>query len=197
MKCCKGPEGNWKTEPPGDPRDIPEGYQASSCQRCCTVISDHLAGNCSHPESRNYGVRFAIARVEPYIGELRASRKGYLNGITEIDELCPICNWFVMRKVEGVETYHHPEECLRRCRIVLKEDGDQWEIKFGTAKEPLPENLCTGGRHTHESWAEYRECYAKLPEKYAFHRELSALRGDKTHELFRVCADIFADHASD
>ena len=102
MKCRKGPEENWETEPPGDPRDIPGGYQANSCEKCCTVVPDHLANDCPHPESRNYGVRFAISRGEPYI--VRAAGqpdRGYLNGITEIEELYPICNWFVMRKVEG------------------------------------------------------------------------------------------------
>ena len=102
-----------------------------------------------------------------------------------------------MRRVEGVEVYHHPDKCLRHCRIVLKGDGIQWEIRFGSIREPLPENLCAGGRHTHESWVEYRKCYAQLPEKYAFHRELHSLRGNKTHELCRKCADIFADHDSD
>ena len=197
MKCRQGSEGRWETEPLGDPRDVPEGYQASPCEKCCTIVPDHLVDDCPHPESCNYGVWFAISRNEPYIGILRAARRGYLNGITEIEELCPICNWFMMRRVEGVEVYHHPEKCLRCCSIVLKEDGIQWEIRFGSIREPIPKNLCAGGRHTHESWAEYRKCYTQLPEKYAFHWELRALRGNKTHELCRKCADIFADHDSD
>ena len=46
-----------------------------------------------------------------------------------------------------------------------------------------PRTFVRKDEHTHESWTEYRECYAKLSEKYAFRRELHALRGDKTHEL--------------
>ena len=183
MKCCQGSEGRWETEPPGDPREVPEGYQASPCEKCCTIVPDHLAEDCPHPESRNYGVRYAITQYEPYIGILWTVRRGYLNGITEIEELCPICNWFMMRRAEDVEVYHHPEKCLRRSRILLKEDKIQWEIRFDTIREPIPKNLCAGERHIHESWAEYRECYAQLQEKYAFHRELRALRGNKKHEM--------------
>ena len=196
MKCCKGPEGNWETEPPGDPQDLPEGYQVSPCENCCTIIPNHSTDNCPHPECCYYGVQFTIARGEPYIMVLQASRRGYLNRITEIDELCPICKWFVMRNIEGVVKYHNPEECLKSCRIVLKEGGDQWEIKFDAGEEPSPVNLCAGGQHAHESWQEYRQCYANLQEKYSLCRELRALRGDKTHELCQVCADIFVDHAN-
>ena len=190
MKCRKGPEGNWEMEPPGDPKDIPEGYQVSPCENCCTAVPNHSTDNCPHPECCNYGVWFAIARGEPYIVVLW----GYLNGITEIDELCPICNWFVMRNI-GVLRHNNPKECLKNCWITLKEGGDQLEIKFDAGKEPSPMNLCVGGQHAHESWQEYRQCYAQLQEKYTLCQEIHALRGDKTHEFCRVCADIFADHA--
>ena len=56
-------------------------------------------------------------------------------------------------------------------------------------------NLCVGGQHAHESWQEYRQCYLQLQEKCTRRWELHALRGDKMHELCRVCADIFTDHA--
>ena len=128
MICRKGSEGNWEREPPGDPQDLPEGYQTSPCENCCIIMPNHSTDNCSHPECCNYGVRFTLARNkpyltrdEPYITRVRASRRRYLNGITEIEELCPICNWFVMRDVEGIVKYHDPEECLKNCQVVLNE----------------------------------------------------------------------------
>ena len=69
MKCRKGPEENWETEPPGDPQDVPGGYQAGFCEKCCTVISDHLADDYPHPESRNCGVQFALSQVLQYASE--------------------------------------------------------------------------------------------------------------------------------
>ena len=91
-----------------------------------------------------------MERGEPYIAQVRASRRRYLNGILDIEELCPICNWFVMRDIEGVARYHDPEECLRNCRVVLNKRGDQWVIKFDEDEESTPVNLCAGGQHAHE-----------------------------------------------
>ena len=115
MKCRKESEGNWEMEPPGDPKDLPEGYQISPCKKCCTIMPNYSTDKCPHPECCNYGARFTIARNEPYIICVRTSRRRYLNGITKLDELCPICNWFAMRDTEGVVRYHNPEECLKNC----------------------------------------------------------------------------------
>ena len=100
-----------------------------------------------------------------------------------------------MWDVDGVVTYHNPEDCLKNCRIILDEHGDRSVIGFDQEGEPSPLSLCAGGQHAHESWQEYRQCYTKLQEKYALCRELRVARGTKTHELRQVCADIFTDHA--
>ena len=194
MKCRRNPDGLWETELPGDPQELPKGYQSSPCENCCTVVPDHFRSNCPHPEFCNFGLRFAIKRVKGYITRIRASQRSYLNGNTDQDELCPVCNWFVMRDVEGVVTYHNPEECLKNCQVILKEHCDQWEIKFDGEDGPLPLGLCTGKEHTHESWQEYEQCYADIQGKCTLHRELHALREAK-NELCQVCVDIFTDHA--
>ena len=196
MICRRGAKRSWETEPPQDPKDLSEGYQISPCENCCTIIPNHSIDNCPHPECRNFGAWFALARGESYVALPWVIKRKFLNGITEIDELCPICNWFVMWRNEGVVRYHDSEKCLRNCCIVLKEQGDQWMIKITQeGEEPLPINICAGGQHTHESWQEYRECYSKMQKKYTFPWELHVLRGNKTHELCWLCADIFADHA--
>ena len=101
----------------------------------------------------------------------------------------------MMRDVDGVVTYYNPKDCLRNCQMILDELGDSWVILFDEGDEPSPLGLCTGGQHAHESWQEYRDCYAKLQEKYTLRKELHVIRGSKTNKLCRVCADIFADHA--
>ena len=126
---------------------------------------------------------------------MRASQRSYLNGITDLDALCPVCNWFVMRDVDGVVTYHNPEDCLKNCQMILDELGDRWVILFDEGDESSPLGLCTGGLHAHKSWQEYGDCYVKLQEKYTLRKELRVIRGNKTNKLCRVCADIFADHA--
>ena len=68
-------------------------------------------------------------------------------------------------------------------------------IKIYEGDDPPPLSLCARGKHAHESWPEYRECYAKLQEMYTYHWELQNLRGTKMHELCQVSVDIFADHA--
>ena len=79
------------------------------------MVPNHSIDNCPHPECCNFGVRFAIARGEAYVAQVRASCRSYLNGITDLEALCPIYNWFVMQDVEGVVTYHNPEDCLKSC----------------------------------------------------------------------------------
>ena len=79
--------------------------------------------------------------------------------------------------------------------MVLDEHGDRWVIKFDQGDESSPLSLCGGGgQHAHESWQEYRQCYTKLQEKYTLCQELCVIRGTKTHELCRTCANIFLDH---
>ena len=158
------------------------------------MVPDHFTNNCPHPEFRNFGVWFAIKRGEGYVAQVRASWRSYLNGITEEEELCLVCNWFVMRVVDGVVTYHNPEECLKNCRVVLKEHGDQWEIKLDREDGPLPLGLCAGKEHGHESWQEYEQCYTDIQRRRTLWRELCVLTG-ATNELCRLCVDIFADNA--
>ena len=180
---------------PGDPQDLREGYKATPCENCCTIVPDHSLDNCPHWKFSNYGVRMAIARGAKCLAQVGASRRSYLNGILEIDVLCPVCNWFIMRDVDGTTTYHNPESCLKNCWMVLNKWGDKWVIKIDEGDEPPPLGLCAGGQHAHESWPEYRKCYTELQETYTYRRELRDLRGTKTHKLCRVCVDIFAHHA--
>ena len=194
MKCYKNQEGCWETEPPGDPQELPEGYQSTYCENCCIVVPNHFTGNCPHPEFCNFGVRFTLIRGEEYISLIRTSHRSYLNGITKEEALCSVCNWFIMWEEGGTVKYHNPKECLKKCRIVLREHGDQWKIKFDEADEASPLGLCAGGEHAHESWQEYKNCYAEMQGKHHLQRDLRALRGAKTHELCQVCVDIFVDH---
>ena len=119
MICHRGPEGNWETEPPGDPQDLPEGYQISPCENCCSIIPNHLTDNCPHPECCNVGAWFAVARGKSYVTLTWTIKRKYLNGIMEVEELCPICNGFMMWMHEGIVRYHDSEKCLRNCRVVL------------------------------------------------------------------------------
>ena len=170
MICQRSQDGEWETQPPGDPQDLPEGYQINPCENCCRVVPNHSLDNCHHLELTNYGVRFAIIRGARCIAPIKASWRGYLNGIVEIEALCPVCNWFIMRDVGGVVTYHNPKSCLKNCRMVLNEQGDKWVIKIDDDKEDesSPLGLCAGGQHAHESWQEYKKCYADLQEKYTY-----------------------------
>ena len=197
MICQRNQDGEWETQPPGDPQDLLEGYQVNPCENCCRIVPSHSLDNCPHPEFSNYGVRFAIIRGARCVAPIRASQRSYLNGIVEIEALCPVCNWFIMRDVGGVVTYHNPQSCLKNCRMVLNEQGDKWVIKIDDDEEDESSllSLCADGQHAHKSWQEYRKCYAELQEKYTYHQELRTLRGNTTHELCRVCVDIFADHA--
>ena len=195
MICQRNRDGEWEMQPPRDPQDLLEGYQVNPCENCCRIVPNHSLDNCPHSECSNYRARFAIVRGARCVAQIRASRRGYLNGIIEIEALCPVCNWFIMRDVGGVVTYHNPESCLKNCRMVLNEQGDKWVIKIDDGDESSPLSLCAGGQHAHKSWQEYRKCYAELQEKYTYRRELRALRGTKTLELCWVCVDIFADHA--
>ena len=157
-------------------------------------MSDHSLDNYPESEFSDYGVRFAIVRGVRCLAEIGASQRSYLNGILEIEALCPVCNWFIMRDVDGVTTYHNPKTCLKNCQMVLNESGDEWVIKIYKGDEPPPLGLCAGGQHAYDSWPEYRKCYSDLREKYACQRKLRDLRGTKTHNLCQVCVDIFADH---
>ena len=143
-------------------------------------MPNHSLDNCPDPEYSNYRARFAIVRGAECVAQIRTSRRGYLNGIIETEALCPVCSWFIIRDVDGVMTYHNPESCLKNCRMVLNEQGDRWVIKIDDGDELSPLSLCTGGQHAHESWLEYRKCYAELQEKYTYRWELHALRGTKT-----------------
>ena len=194
MKCYKNLEGHWEMEPPGDPQELPEEYQSTPCENCCVVVPNHFTGNCPHPESRSFGVRFTLMRGEEYISLIRTSRRSYLNRITDEEELCLVCNWFLMRDEGGVITYHNPEQCLKKCRIVLKEQGDQWKKTFHGEGEASPLGLCAGREHAHDSWQEYKKCYAEIQRKCNLWQELHVLRGAKAHGLYWVCADIFVDH---
>ena len=115
MKCHQNPEGKWEMQPPKDPQGLPGGYQTNPCENCCIVVPDHSVDNCPHPEYGNFGVRFAIARGKECVVQVWASRRKYLNGITDLDALCPVCNWFVMQDIDGVVTYHNPKDCLKNC----------------------------------------------------------------------------------
>ena len=106
-----------------------------------------------------------------------------MNGITEEEESCPVCNCSVMREIDGVVTYHKPEDCLERSRIMLMEQEDQWEIRVYDNAKPPPMGVCASREHAHENWQEYRECYSKLKEKFGLCKELHDIRGAKTHEL--------------
>ena len=79
------------------------------------MVPDHFRSNYPHTEFRKFVVWFALKRGEEYITQIKASQRSYLNGITNEEELCPVCNWFVMRDVGGVVMYHNPEECLKNC----------------------------------------------------------------------------------
>ena len=96
MKCHRKADECWETEPPGDPQELPEGYQSSPCENWCTVVPDHLTGDCPHPEFPNFGVLFTLAQGKDLIAQIRTSQRSYLNGITNEEELCPVCNWLVM-----------------------------------------------------------------------------------------------------
>ena len=113
MICKRNQEGEWEMQPPGDLQDLREGYKADPCENCCRIVPDHSLDNCPNPEFSNYGVRFAIVRGTRCLAQIGASRRSYLNGILEIEALCPVCNWFIMRDVDGVMTYHNPETCLK------------------------------------------------------------------------------------
>ena len=151
MKCYQNREGRWETEPPGDPQELPEGYQSTYCENCCVVVPNHFTGNCPHPKFCNFGVKFVLIRGDEYISLIQTSQRSYLNGITDEEELCLVCNWFVMWDEGGIAMYHNPEECLKRCHIVLKEHRDQWEIKFDEEGEASLLGLCAGREHAHES----------------------------------------------
>ena len=56
LKCRRNKHGVWQTEPPGDPQEIPKGYQGSPCKNCCTMVLDHFTGNCPRLELPNFGV---------------------------------------------------------------------------------------------------------------------------------------------
>ena len=76
MICQRNRDGEWEMQPPGDPQDLPEGYQVNPCENCCRIVPNYSLDNCPHPEFSNYEVRFAIvrgarcvARLEP-VGEV-------------------------------------------------------------------------------------------------------------------------------
>ena len=115
MICKRNPEGEWETQPPGDPQGLRRGYKTSPCENCCVTVLDHSLDNCPHPEFGNYGVRMAIVRGERCVAQVGASRRSYMNGILEIEALCPVCSCFIMREMDGNMTYHDPEACLKNC----------------------------------------------------------------------------------
>ena len=153
------------------------GYQSSPCENCCAVVPNHCTGNCPHPEFPNFGVRFTLVWGEEFIAQIRISQRSYLNGITNEEELCLACNWFMMREIDGVVVYHNLKDYLRESRIVLMEHGDLWEIKFYEDAEPPPKGLCTGKGHAHESWQEYKECYMRIQDKFDLCRGASCNKG--------------------
>ena len=85
MICRRNREGEWEMQPPGDPQDLREGYKATPCENCCTIVPDHSLDNCPHPEFSNYGVRMAIIRGAKCLAQVGASRRSYLSGILEIE----------------------------------------------------------------------------------------------------------------
>ena len=115
MICQKNRDGDWEMQPPRDLQDLLEGYQVNPCENCCRVVPNHSLDNCPEPECSNYRVRFAIVRSARCVAQIKASRRGYLNGIIETEALCPVCNWFILRDVDGVVIYHNPESCLKSC----------------------------------------------------------------------------------
>ena len=46
LKCKKGDNGEWVSEPPGDPTQLPQGRFQTPCTGCGLIVPDHQVGNC-------------------------------------------------------------------------------------------------------------------------------------------------------
>ena len=46
MICQRNQDDEWEMQPPGDPQDLPEGYQVNACENCCRVVPNHSLDNC-------------------------------------------------------------------------------------------------------------------------------------------------------
>ena len=70
MICQRNQDGEWESQPPGDPQDPPEGYQVNPCENCCRVVPNHSLDNCPHLKFTNYRVRFPLLGVQDVLPRL-------------------------------------------------------------------------------------------------------------------------------
>ena len=98
LKCKRDPAGNWHSELPGDPSATTRWYVNVSCGQCCMVVPET---ECPNPESHNYGVCVTLANQCGLIKKIQDTRRGYLNGILDEGDKCPLCGHLMFMQEDG------------------------------------------------------------------------------------------------
>ena len=190
LKCKKGENGEWVSEPLGDPAQLPSGRFLTACTGCGSLVPDHQVGNCKEKRTMNYGLFYMLEKERPaIIVEARRQKWKYMNGALDLNEPCASCEGSLVREVGELLAFHDPELCLNRWVVYRTKEG---ELKFKLRTEE-PVNHCISSQHTHTTWEAFLQCQEDWGEWQEAMGEIQQFRGNERRWCQR-CTDYFVTH---
>ena len=194
LKCKKGKDGEWVSEPPSDPSQVPPGRFQTACTMCGSLVPDHQVENCKEKQTVNYGLLYMLEKERPakVIGA-RKQKCQYLNGGLDLmNAVCKSCKGELVREEGRRRTFHDPEQCLNRWIVYRTKEG-ALEFKPRT-DEPI--NRCISSQHTHTTWDAFMKCQEDQEERQGLIRVVQQFKGDE-RRWCRRCTDYFAKHRTE
>ena len=191
LKCKKGADGTWVSEPPGDPAGLPRGRFQMACTVCGSLIPDHQAGDCRVKRTVNYGLLYLLERERPIkIIAARTQKCKYLNGgLDLLKEVCKSCDEPLVKQEGGKPVFHDPEQCLNRWVVYRTKEG---ALKIRPrVDEPI--TRCISSQHTHTTWEVFMKCQDDYEERQGLIAIVQRFKGDERRWCQR-CTDYFAEH---